>query len=159
MVQWWTRTSGLVGFAKLRTECKSSGKPIKGVSCWLKVKNFFMKENSKSRMFNYNKCIVLLGCIWMPVSPELPERGGREPESCCCAEFAVTLGKLKSTQEKSRDCLLYNCMWLVMCKTTHWPAINVGGLCHVQVHLCSVNNVMKIWRRLPIGETVTAEPN
>ena len=102
--------------------------------------------------------IVLLGCKWLPVSPELPERGGREPESCCCAEFAVTLGKLKSTQEKSRDCLLYNCMWLVMCKTTHWPAINVGGLCHVQVHLCSVNNVMKSWRRLPIGETVTAEP-
>ena len=60
-------------------------------------KNFFMQENSKSRMFNYNKCIVLLGCIWMPVSPELPERGGREPESCCCG-FAVTLGKLKSNQ-------------------------------------------------------------
>ena len=25
-------------------------------------------------------------------------------------------------------------------------------------HLCSVSNVMKSWRRLPIGETVTAEP-
>ena len=130
MVQWWTRTSGLVGFAKLRTECKSFGKTIKGVSCWLKVKYFFMQENSKSRMFNYNKCIVLLGCIWMPVSPELPERGGREPKSCCCG-FAVTLGKLKSNQEKSRHCVLHNCMRLVICKHTHWPAINVGGLCHV----------------------------
>jgi hypothetical protein len=94
-----------------------------------------MQENSKSRMFNYNKCIVLLGCIWMPVSPELPERGCREPESCCCAEFAVKLGKLKSTQEKSRKCLLYNCMWLVICKNTHWPAIYVGGSCHVSVSL------------------------
>ena len=25
-------------------------------------------------------------------------------------------------------------------------------------HLCSVSNVMKSWRRLPIGESVTAEP-
>ena len=105
-VQWWTRTSGLVGFAKLRTQCKSFGKPTKGVSCWLKVKIFLMQENSKSRMFNYNTCTVLLGCMWLPVSPELPERGGREPESCCCAGFVVTLGKLKSNQEKSIDCFL-----------------------------------------------------
>ena len=109
-------------------------------------------------MFNYNTCTVLLGCMWLPVSPELPERGGREPESCCCAGFVVTLGKLKSNQEKSIDCFLYNCMWLVICKNTHWPTINVGGSCHVLVHFCSVNNVMKSWRRLPIGETVTAEP-
>ena len=130
-VQWWTRSSGLVGFAKLRTQCKSFGKPTKGVSCWLKVKIFLMQENSKSRMFNYNTCTVLLGCMWLPVSPELPERGGREPESCCCAGFVVTLGKLKSNQEKSIDCFLYNCMWLVICKNTHWPTINVGGSCHV----------------------------
>ena len=49
-------------------------------------------------------------------------------------------------------------MWLVMCKNNHRPDINVGGSCHVSVHFCSVNNVMKSWMRLPIGETVTAEP-
>ena len=43
---------------------------------------------------NYHKFIVLLGCWWMPVSPELPGRGGTVSESCCYAGSVVTLGKL-----------------------------------------------------------------
>ena len=86
----------------------------KEVSCWLKVRNFCAQENSKSRMCNYLKFIVLLGCRWMPVFPDLPERGATVSESCCYAGSVVTLGKLWSNQESQEMYVLYKCMWLVI---------------------------------------------
>ena len=118
----WTR---LVRQAENRVQ--KLWETTKEVSCWLKVRNLCAQENSKSRMFNYLKFIVLLGCRWMPVFPDLPEHGATVSESCCYAGSVVTLGKLWSNQESQEMYVLYKCMWLVIWKHTHWSDINVGG--------------------------------
>ena len=66
----WMLSSGPIGFTKLRTECKSFGKPTKEVSCWLKEEKKRRWQISKTlvRVFYCYIFFVWLGWWWTPVS-------------------------------------------------------------------------------------------